>query len=217
MRLIDCYSELLGYTAYLTGPDPAAAALSYQEVNERYEGLCRRAKDLRIRGEVSDTDWEKGLFAVCALIDEMVLCSGWPGRETWQTAQLQHRFFNTTNAGEEFFDHLAGLHPDQGQVREVYGWCLAMGFKGRYFRPEDSAELERVTRLSIDTAGGHGVEEMLHMFPEAYGFEGRARRKGRAATLAFTIIAGIIPVLVFIVLFIFYNNILNGILAGYFR
>ncbi|OPX99367.1 MAG: hypothetical protein A4E60_02812 [Syntrophorhabdus sp. PtaB.Bin047] len=217
MRLIDCYTELLAYTAYLTGPDTAAAALSYEEVNERYSELCQRAKTLRVREDVPDRHWEEGLFAVCALIDEMILCSGWPGRETWQTAQLQHRFFNTTNAGEEFFDHLAKLDPDQGEVREVYGWCLAMGFKGRYFRPEDGAELERITRLSIDGAGDHGVEETLHMFPGAYGSQGKAYRKGRAATLAFTVIVGIIPVLVFIALFVFYNNVLNGILAGYFR
>jgi hypothetical protein len=31
MKLVDCYSELLAYTVYLTGPEPSAAAVSYEE------------------------------------------------------------------------------------------------------------------------------------------------------------------------------------------
>lgn len=218
MKLIDCYSELLAYTVYLTGTDATAAALSYEEASSRYDDLCRRAEAMRISAEVPDKDWKEGLFAVCALIDEMILCSGWPGRDRWQTLQLQHRFFNTTNAGLEFFEHLNALEPGRERVREVYGWCLAMGFRGAYFRPEDSEELENITRLNLDLAQRHlGEEGIPHMFPDAYGAERRDRRKGTPAAFAFTIIAGIIPVLVFLVLFIFYNNILKGILAGYFQ
>ncbi len=39
MKLIDCYSELLAYTVYLTGPEPSAAALSYDDARGRYEDL----------------------------------------------------------------------------------------------------------------------------------------------------------------------------------
>jgi len=218
MKLIDCYAELLAYTAYLTGPDPSAAALSYEEVRGRYDDLLQRAQTLRAQGEFPDGQWQEGLFAVFALIDEMILCSGWPGRDAWQVAQLQHRFFNTTDAGEEFFYHLKALGSGSAQVREVYGWCLAMGFKGRYFRPQDSAELEEITRVNLNMARGAGGEEdMLFMFPEAYGTQGKERRKGASATLVFTILTGIIPILVFLGLFIFYNNTLKGILAGYFQ
>ncbi len=216
MKLIDCYAELLAYTVYLAGPDPSAAALSYEEVRGRYDDLLQRAQALRSQGEFPDEQWQEGLFAVFALIDEMILCSGWPGRDTWQVAQFQHRFFNTTNAGEEFFDHLKALGSGSEEVREVYGWCLAMGFKGRYFRPEDAAGLEEITRLNL-ARGRDTTEDMLFMFPEAYGTQGKERRKGVSATLLFTILTGIIPILVFMGLFIFYNNILKGILAGYFQ
>ena len=104
MRLIDCYSELLAYTVYVAGSEPTAAELSYEEAKGRYDDLCGRAEAMRIRGEIPDKDWTEGLFAVCALIDEMILCSTWPGRDKWQVAQLQHRFFNTTNAGAGFFE-----------------------------------------------------------------------------------------------------------------
>lgn len=218
MRLVDCYSELLAYTVYLTGSEPSAATVSYEEARGRYEGLCGRAEATRVSGEISEKDWREGLFAVCALIDEMILCSAWPGRDKWQMAQLQHHFFNTTNAGAEFFDRLKALTPDEDAVREVYGWCLAMGFKGAYFRPEDARELESITGANLDLSGRRLLEEDIpHMFPDAYGAEGKRRRKGMGATVAFMVLAGIVPVLVFLILFGFYNNVLKGILAGYFH
>lgn len=217
MKLIDCYSELLAYTVYLTGPEPSAAALSYDDARGRYEDLLHRAEAVRVRSEVPDDTWREGLFAVSALIDEMILCSGWPGKDRWQVAQFQHRFFNTTNAGQEFFEHLNALPPGTQDVREVYGWCLAMGFKGSYFRPEDSEELEKIMRLDLLLARKGGEEDTLHMFPDSYGAERKERRKGMTAAFAFTILVGIIPVLVFLALFIFYNNVLGGMLAAYFH
>ncbi|MHB8111401.1 MAG: DotU family type IV/VI secretion system protein [Syntrophorhabdaceae bacterium] len=218
MRLIDCFSELLGYTVYITGDDPSAAVLSYEDANQRYEDLSARAEVMRSRAGFSDKDWREGLFAVSALIDEMVLCSSWPERGKWQVTQLQHRFFNTTNAGAEFYEHIASLQPGQEHVREVYDWCLAMGFKGTYFRSEDAAHLDEITKMNRSLAkGGIAEEDTLHLFPDAYGAERRDRRKGLSGTIIFTVAIGIIPVIIYIGLFFFYSNVLKGILAGYFQ
>jgi type VI protein secretion system component VasF len=93
-----------------------------------------------------------------------------------------------------------------------------MGFKGAYFRPEDAGELESITRANLDLSGRRLLEEDIpHMFPDAYGAEGKRRRKGMGATVAFMVLAGIVPVLVFLILFVFYSNVLKGILAGYFH
>jgi type VI secretion system protein ImpK len=143
-----------------------------------------RRRATRVSGEISDKDWREGLFAVCALIDEMILCSAWPGRDKRQLNQLQHHFFNTTNAGTEFFDRLKALTPDEDGVREVYGWCLAMGFKGAYFRPEDAGTLEGITRANLDLAGRRLFEEGIpHLFPDAYGVEEKRRKKGMGRPL----------------------------------
>ncbi|MEN6617139.1 MAG: DotU family type IV/VI secretion system protein [Syntrophorhabdus sp.] len=218
MRLIDCFSELLGYTVYITGDDPSTAILSYDDANQRYEGLSARAEIMRNRAGVADKDWREGLFAVSALVDEMILCSSWPGRDKWQVAQLQHRFFNTTNAGAEFFEHVASLAPGQEDVREVYDWCLAMGFRGMYFRPEDSGELEEITKVNRDLAQRMMPDEdTLKMFPDAYGAQRNERRKRSSGTIVFMAVVGLIPVLIFLGLFIFYSNVLKGILAGYFQ
>lgn len=217
MRLIDCFSELLAYTLHITG-DGRSADLTYDEATVRYEDLLSRAGALRDRLEVPDKDWNEAHFAVSALIDEMILCSAWPGKVAWQTAQFQHRLFNTTNAGAEFFEHLSGLEPGREDVREVYDWCLAMGFKGAYFRPEDSRDLDEISKQNQGLIKRQGIgQDALHMFPEAYGAERKDRRKGKWGLLFFTIIAGIIPIVLFLGLYIFYSSILNGILAVYFQ
>lgn len=218
MRLIDCFSELLGYTVYITGGDPSAAVLSYEDANKRYEDLSARAEIMRAKADVADKDWREGLFAVSSLIDEMILCSSWSGREKWQVAQLQYRFFNTTNAGVEFFEHLASLAPGQDDVREVYDWCFAMGFRGMYFRPEDTGELEEIIKVNRSLAQREiPDEDTLKMFPDAYGAQRNVRRKRSSGTIILMAIMGVIPVLVFLGLFIFYRNVLKGILAGYFQ
>ena len=163
--------------------------------------------------EISDKDWREGLFAVCALIDEMILCSAWPGRDKWQLNQLQHHFFNTTNAGTEFFDRLKALTPDEDGVREVYGWCLAMGFKGAYFRPEDARELESITGANLDLSGRRLLEEDIpHMFPDAYGAGKKEQEKRVSPSWCSRACAR--PA--FLIIFGFYSNVLMGI-AGYFH
>jgi len=217
MKLIDCFSELLAYTVHITG-EGASAGLSYDDVNLRYEYLYSRAGVLRNRFQVPDNDWNEAHFAVSALIDEMILCSTWPGKDMWQTAQLQYHFFNTTNAGAEFFERLSGLGPGREDVRDVYDWCLAMGFKGAYFRPEDSAALEEIAKQNEELARRRrGDKDGLYIFPEAYGSDRKDKRKGMSGVVVFTVMAGLIPALAFLFLYIFYSNILNGILAVYFQ
>ncbi len=216
MKLIDCFSELLAYTVYVTR-DGVSAGLAYDEAKDRYEHLYSRAGVMRSRYEVPDKDWNEAHFAVAAFIDEMVLCSQWPGKERWQTAQLQHHFFNTTNAGAEFFEHLYSLEPGRDDVRDVYDWCLAMGFKGAYFRPEDSADLQEIAKQNQGLMKRQDAGEDLYMFPDAYGADRKDKPKGVSGLLLFTVIAGLIPVLLFFGLYIFYSSILNSILAVYFH
>jgi len=217
MKLIDCFSELLAYTVHITG-EGRSAGLAYDEVKARYEDLYGRAGILRMRLEVPDKDWNEAHFAVSAFIDEMILCSTWPGKDMWQTTQLQHHFFNTTNAGAEFFERLSALGPGREDVRDVYDWCLAMGFKGAYFRPEDSAALEEIAKQNEGLVRRRRVDkDVLYMFPEAYGADRKDKRKGISGLVVFTVIAGLIPALVFLCLYIFYSNVLNGVLAVYFQ
>lgn len=75
---------------------------------------------------------QQALFAVVAWIDEIAMTTQWPGAHAWRLAPLQRRYFATTRAGVQFFQHLDALEDDATAVREVYALVLTAGFQGHY-------------------------------------------------------------------------------------
>lgn len=108
---------------------------------------------------------EEARFALVAWADEMILRTEWSGREEWLRELLQLQLYRTNRAGDEFYDHLARLRPDQTHAREVYFLCLALGFEGQYAgRTADRAalmqqqfEFLRTSGRALDVGSTHPV------------------------------------------------------------
>jgi len=86
--------------------------------------------------EYSASQNSDALFAACALIDELILGSQWKCKDQWARSPLQKRYFDTNNAGTEFYQKLDQLNPSDPKdqdVREVYLYALVAGFSGCYF------------------------------------------------------------------------------------
>jgi type VI secretion system protein ImpK len=82
-------------------------------------------------------DVKQAIFAVVAFLDESVLTSGNPAFADWPRLPLQAELFGNQLAGEIFFQELQGVlnRPDTaevGDLLEVYGLCILLGFKGRF-------------------------------------------------------------------------------------
>lgn len=78
---------------------------------------------------------EQAKYALAAFIDETVINSDNSCREAWIAETLQTQFFNDNLAGENFFKRLEAMLPDLRkhlEAAEVYYFCLALGFQGRY-------------------------------------------------------------------------------------
>lgn len=71
-------------------------------------------------------------FAVVIWLDEIVLRSAPDWTREWQNDLLQTRLFNTSIGGSEFFLQLDAIDAENIQVRQVYLFCLLMGFRGQY-------------------------------------------------------------------------------------
>ncbi|MFT7109588.1 MAG: type VI secretion system protein ImpK [Psychrobacter glaciei] len=115
----------------------------------------------------------QALFPVVAFIDELVLTSSWKERLEWQRESLQRNFFNTTNSGFEFYERLNKLNRqgDDRSVREVYLLCLSLGFKGRYFSPQDRPKIEETRVFNLDLLlpnDANNVFEKSTLFSDAY-------------------------------------------------
>ena len=76
-----------------------------------------------------------GHYALCALIDDIVLNTPWGAHGTWRANSLAGALHHDAAAGEHFFDYLdqARAQPERNRpVLELMTACLALGFEGRY-------------------------------------------------------------------------------------
>jgi type VI secretion system protein ImpK len=106
-----------------------------------------------------ELEYTQCLFAICAWIDELVLCTSWDQKHLWKKQLLQHLYFDTTRAGEQFYEKLDSLRAGQTDVSEVYLYCLKLGFKGKYYMSRDRITLtEKANTLYQLVIAKHGEE-----------------------------------------------------------
>jgi type VI secretion system protein ImpK len=218
MQLSDCFMGLMAYTTYLCQKGMNNPP-SYEEARRRFDDLFPQARQCSQEAGFSEDEWQESLFAVCAWIDETILCSEWPERGRWQEDQLQRLHFQTMNGGEEFFARLAALDPEAASIREVYAYCLALGFKGRYFLPEDEkrlVEIQKANLLLVKDNLDMSVTEKL--FPDGYsGVTSEVgRKRWRRGLSLYTLIIMAISFIGVIALFSVYKALLLSINQSYF-
>jgi type VI secretion system protein ImpK len=138
------------------------------ELRERFTALID-AQERRARsGEVVWESYLEARFAVLAWVDELVLNAPWPHRGDWPHLMLTYH--GTLNAGKQFFDRLEQLPAAARDVREIYYFCLALGFEGKFALTDNPAglrELRRTLYHQLLAAGGVRPGDP-RLFPEAY-------------------------------------------------
>ncbi len=216
MPLSDFFMPVIAYMLYFLKTAERQQP-SYDQVKADTSRLLAEAEEAVRKGVVNPEDFEAGRFAVCAWIDEAILNSNWQQKQQWQREQLQRRYYQTTEAGEEFFDRLNALVLHQRDVREVYYLCLSLGFMGRFHQPGDEVLLEQLknSNLKILTGSSLGLPtlERKQRFPESYPAEtmalGVASPKSSLPML--TIVGILAPIVLFGALFFIYRFILKGL------
>jgi type VI secretion system protein ImpK len=162
--------------------------------------LHRTMEDL-IAGAETDArskglDWElflQGKYALVALADDLALHTDWDHSETWNSYLLELRHFNTSFAGQEFFDRLARLRQQLSGVQdptlreqvlgvmEIYYTCLQLGFRGR-LRGGTPGEAEGIINSIAALLWPGGAAALRsRVCPEAYAEGGNSRihQRGR--------------------------------------
>jgi len=112
-------------------------------------------------------------FALVVWSDEMLLKSSWPGRDVWSHDLLQMQIYRTNRGGDEFYERLARLRPDQSQARLVYFTCLVLGFEGQLVG--DEARRRTVIQQHFDMLRAAGMARDLvttdRLTPGAYALD----------------------------------------------
>ena len=218
MRLVDCFYEIFYYTIFLESLD--FSQLTYKNVIKHYKDLFSRSLQAAKKAGFPQKKWGIGLFAVCAWIDEYILCSDWPEKTKWQQNTLQLFFFKTSNAGEEFFTRLEGLDRNDTNVREVYDYCLALGFKGRYYDSGYARNLKEIKQSNLKLiTKNYNLAFPEYLFPEAYSSSFRTTKRylGPRGISLITLLICLLPVILFGVLFYIYENKLTDTVLHYLK
>jgi type VI secretion system protein ImpK len=222
MHLSDCFIKILAYiTCFLKSVESVQP--EYAQVKGDFQRLIRESEALFAQGNFSRDDYDLARFAVCALVDEALLKSAWEHRSLWLKDQLQRSYYNTTDAGEEFFDRLGSIGLHQRAVREVYYLCLALGFTGKYCHPGDEYQLEQLKTSSLKLLLGSSVGlpslERTDLFPEAHP-SGTAEVGQKKLRCGSRFVSGIClagPVLLFCLLYMIYRFTLGGVGENFLR
>lgn len=216
MPLSDFFMPVIAYMLYFLKTVERQQPV-YDQVKADISRLLAQAEEAVRKGLVSPEDFEAGRFAVCAWIDEAILNSNWPQKQQWQREQLQRLYYQTTEAGEEFFERLNVLGLHQREVREVYYLCLALGFMGRFHQPGDEVLLEQLknSNLKILTGSSLGLPtvEGKQLFPESYPGEtiGPSAATKKSSFPLLTVVGILAPIVLFGALYFIYRFILKGI------
>jgi type VI secretion system protein ImpK len=216
MRLRDCFAELIAYVAYFV-KSKNINSIPFAQVQADVRRLLSETESTMRGGGIAPEEYDEARFAVCAWVDETLLASTWAGKMEWQRDSLQRKYFQTSDAGEEFFERLNHLGQQQRDAREIYYLCLAMGFKGRYHQEGDEPLLEQLKTSNLKYLLGSSVGlpslDRSELFPEAYPVEGTelASSRGKGFFTPATLTALIAPLVLFGGLFLIYSFILSNI------
>ncbi len=114
-----------------SGQAPREADEFRRRLMQHLDQFARRALALGTSGE----DVHLCRFALCALVDEVILQSAFRATSDWSLRPLQLQLFGEQLAGEKFFEHLEAIRSGgvaRVQVMEVFHMVLLLGFQGRY-------------------------------------------------------------------------------------
>jgi len=219
MRLVDCFVKPLAYTAYIVGTSGDKLSC-FARISQDVRILLAESEKLSVSAGFLPAEYNEARFAVCAWIDEAILCSGLPERELWMGELLQRRLYGTTRAGEEFYDHLRDLNDAMLQVRDVYYHCLALGFKGRFFESGLDGELDLIKKQNLQLLRGNGsmlsAGNLMGFFPDSYPHNqvNRRRRIPRIAFSYLTLLMILAPIIIILLTYFSYDRSLDGLMQN---
>ncbi len=171
MRIVDCFTGVLLFVRKFCRHE--LEVMSADQVRAEIQNRFTESERLAEENGMSADFYRTAKFPVVALVDEMLQTSDWSDKAAWSRNPLQRIYFDTTNAGAEFFERMNLLNkfgPDR-DIREVYALCLGLGFHGRYFRGEDRKQYEEIKAFNLSLLLPEEAQRNIDsatLFPFAY-------------------------------------------------
>lgn len=144
--------------------------VDFQGIYKKLHSLVKAALNKESKHSVNN-DFKDIVYAMVAIIDEIMLNTAWQGKGYWEDNMFEKSFFNTQVAGELIFtimdDLLTSKNNDSVEKAEIYLKLLALGFKGKYRdTPTSNEEINDYRKRLFDyiERNDRTVVELRHRF-----------------------------------------------------
>lgn len=113
-------------------------SLTHSDIPGLREQLIAEVKDFEAKAIALQCPLEQvqtARYALCSLIDEVILNTPWGCNSLWTTQGLLVSFHKESWGGEKFFQILKNIinQPDiYFNLLEIFYYCLSLGFEGKY-------------------------------------------------------------------------------------
>jgi type VI secretion system protein ImpK len=159
------YAPVLAYVV-LFQRTTDKGGVTAEKLRQEVQGMLDRAGQQALMAGYRSERVNYVRFSIVAFVDEVVMISDWAYRSAWMERPMQFEEFETTIAGDQFFDRLEGTAEVDPEVAEIDFIVLSLGFKGRYVGNE--AELTAVRRRLFRKFPPEAVLSVPQLTPEAY-------------------------------------------------
>lgn len=208
MRIVDCFTDVLLFTRKFCRGE--VEEMSFDQVRIQLEHLFQESLTMAEGNGMIDQFYQSAKYPIVALVDEMLQTSNWAEKSSWSKNPLQRIYFDTTNAGADFYNRLNVLNkfgPDR-DIREVYALALGLGFRGKFFRGEDRKKYEEIKAFNLSLLLPDEAQRNIDsatLFPFAYkGHDSENANPYKSRFSIFPIIFGV-PIVVLILMIGFYH------------
>lgn len=133
--LISAFAKLLEFAPELESALPPS---NPEVLRTRLMEELVAARDAAVASGSALARADSAAWAVASLLDDLALNTPWGGASAWPRQPLVVMLRGDVDAGAQFFARLEELerHPGRDQeLLELYYFCLALGFRGKYRVP----------------------------------------------------------------------------------
>ena len=130
--LLSCALPLLSVVNQLRN------SASHADVAGLRNSIINEIKTFDVKGRQSGCPVDQvqtARYALCSLLDEVVLNTPWGGNSVWSTQGMLITFHKESWGGEKFFQVLNNIISQPGtylNLLELLYYCLSLGFEGKY-------------------------------------------------------------------------------------
>ncbi|RLA76441.1 MAG: hypothetical protein DRG78_19025, partial [Epsilonproteobacteria bacterium] len=180
-----------------------------------YAKLINKARD-DFEQKGIELDFNDALFPFVTWIDEGILSANFKEKKQWRKNLLQKKFFNTSNAGFEFYERLVALEKNAFDLRLLYLYCMFLGFRGKYYKDEDKETLNSIFQREKSLVDDSFLEHFPQLaFKGAYAQNPSPKEKKFTSSYKGLWILISISLVVGLVVFLALQAHLNGLLDKY--